>query len=1314
MPTVQRPSGLEIDLPAGFTLDQPPAAGAILRRAPGRRFGPVPMPPIDSVAEEVPWQRALVAAFEQQEMTQVDHWVLAPPARTGTRLRAAGPPELRVDVPLAGREDAAILLEQDGLYSWQFPAAITPTSPNTLAPRRGRPAAGQVSRQARFLIPLSAGEPVGGPATPRGVVGEMLRGRVRAYVFKFAARLLVGQAMPFLERRIRRGLVHLPGPDPATWQRPDPALLPLPADRPARVLLLVHGTFSSTVSAYGALAATPWGQAFLAAAFATYDLILGFDHATLSEDPLANASELLNALQSIPWPAPPRLDAVCHSRGGLVLRCLLEELLPLTDFHLQVGRVVFVGVTNGGTLLAEPANWQVLVDLYTNLAVTTCQLLGQFPQAQAVTAVLEETVRSLGAFVKYLATTAVTERGIPGLAAMEPNGEFITRLNQVQPGQPTIAQSNYYAVTSEFRSRVLGGEHEPRELPARLVQWLAGGLMRALMREPNDLVVNTAAMTWIDPAAGNYLKDVLAYGENPQVYHTNYFIWPQTLNALARWLQLGESGSSSADLQPPTAGRTRQAGFLAPASAREPGRFVTAELPVAVDLDILVLLAEIPLGEALAEIRATHPSFVVVRQLEAPTPCDYVFTAEEILALARRAATRPLAEALRLRQLPPATTYSGSNLPAQLPVADPAAPTSATHAVVLRQGQPVGVLPPAHPLPTSTELLALARQISQPRRAVDLIHRRRALPTLGGETLAGGLPPLRPLLPRGSALAGLGELPTTRGGRETVATGKPAAEAVKATHAPKKAVPAKRATAGSRPRKSSSQPMESASVTCHFQAEMDQVVAVGRLAPIEVQLAREELLAAVGPIAAGQVSRVRADQPLLVQVVPRVNFALVDEAARYRVEVPVPAAGDPQTLTFILRATHAGEGEVWVQVFQQQIPLLTLVLQPQIAASPTDGPAARVQVGATASELPPTPAVHQLTILERRNGTELTYEFLLQLPALRVLARAESQPFTGDRQQYVEHLYEEIEQRWLSSQADAENFTAELRALGGTLFDELIPAELQALLWQHRQELTSILVLSEEPFIPWELVHLHAPGQALPGDEQYFLGQLGLTRWLHAAGWPPEVLRLRPGKGRYIIPHYPHPEYQLPAAEQEEPFLREELQAKRVAPTAQAVRKLMQEPGELDFLHFAGHGEATLGNIANAQLLLQGRMEGDSYLPEYLSASIVRQYAKLRVARPLVVLNACQAGRAGYQLTGIGGFARAFLLGGAGAFVGALWSVGDQPARTFTEEFYRRLRAGDSLAQATTAARRAAQLAGDATWLAYAVYGHPHAAATTR
>ena len=81
--------------------------------------------------------------------------------------------------------------------------------------------------------------------------------------------------------------------------------------------------------------------------------------------------------------------------------------------------------------------------------------------------------------------------------------------------------------------------------------------------------------------------------------------------------------------------------------------------------------------------------------------------------------------------------------------------------------------------------------------------------------------------------------------------------------------------------------------------------------------------------------------------------------------------------------------------------------------------------------------------------------------------------------------------------------------------------------WDNRDRLTSIQVLGNEPFIPWELVHLREPGKPFP-EETRFLGQMGLVRWLYQGGWPPSELRVRPGQARYVIPEYPDPRYQLP------------------------------------------------------------------------------------------------------------------------------------------------------------------------------------------
>jgi CHAT domain-containing protein len=95
--------------------------------------------------------------------------------------------------------------------------------------------------------------------------------------------------------------------------------------------------------------------------------------------------------------------------------------------------------------------------------------------------------------------------------------------------------------------------------------------------------------------------------------------------------------------------------------------------------------------------------------------------------------------------------------------------------------------------------------------------------------------------------------------------------------------------------------------------------------------------------------------------------------------------------------------------------------------------------------------------------------------------------------------------------------------------------------------------------------------------------------------------------------------------------------------------------------------------------------------------------------RAMVVLNSCQTGRLTPGLTHLGGFADAFLDAGAGVFISSLWSIGDNPAELFMRELYTALLDDKTLAEATVAAREACSrdADGDATWLAYVVYGNP-------
>lgn len=1310
------------------TLPSSPASSE--RRTPvtGRRRGAsaVALPP-DMLASAAPPDDPLVAALARQELELLDRVELEPATATPTpttrdrRSRdaaeeSAPPPEAvtEFEVDLDPHEDAVLLLEQDGMYSWDWQGDIAQVPAGAVV--RGVPSS-PARKRVTFRVSLSGTASAPSPSrVKRGVVSDFVFGRIKAYVLKFAARIVVDEGIKYLERNVRCGLVRLETFAVEGWKPVnDPAKLRLPEDRPARVLLFVHGTFSSTIGAFGALGATPWGRKFLEAAHTNYDLILGYDHATLSEGPLSNATELLGLLEGVNWKHPPHFDVITHSRGGLVVRSLLEYLLPLSSWQAHFDRVVFVAATNGGTRLAEPDNWATLIDLYTNIAVAAFKVIGLFPQAKPTTTLLSELIQGLGAFVKYCATRAVTDGGVPGLAAMEPDGDFVRKLNEAQPGQPTVEKSYYCAITSEFTPR-LSGEHQPQELSLRLLEWAANKVSGALMDAPNDLVVDTPAMTAIDLNTGSFLKDHYDFGRNPQVYHTSYFIQPEVANALTRWLRLVNPAAVEAAVsagaskgQPvkrvvewetvadpgiryyvepaydaddflsarPRSMSWRGGGGVGRGGGRRPviavspyrveaGAAASVETPAAIDTDIIIASSNTAIGACCQAIETANPSYVVVSRPYQGETLNYAFSAEEIMEQAALSdESVSLIDALNLHETDASEErpVTGSMEPPQ-----PRGERSLSRSVVLSDDGPIGVLPEKSEPRGVSELVKLAELSTRPGNPAERILLRRTMPTFDREA--------------GAAITE--SVTRTAAGAPRPATG---AESVSPAPAAPVAPPP---------------------VTCRFHAEMDEEVVVDRTTTVEVIVSREVIERATGVAAQGGEAEIDESRKLIIQVFPKINFESRDEG---RAEIDPPPPNKPQKLLFDVRATHLGQGEVLVIARQGQVPLCTLPLRPQIVA--TRGAAARkTAVKAETSEAKPLPSpLNQMTIRERWNGDVLTYEYQLDFAGLPDRLWEHSAEFKGDRVQYVAALYEKIEDRWISTNNDVEAFTEELRAFGGALYDELFPKSLQQFLWKYRERLKSIQVISDEPFIPWELVHLKDPDERGLPDETLFMGQMGVVRWLGAAGWPPSELKIRDGRAHYVIPHYPHPDYKLPEAEEEAKFLEEKFKAAKVEPQINPVRELLKRAGSLDLLHFACHGTAEMDNKSEARLLLEGRIERGQYIKEFMTAEEAGQYMRLKRtdAPPMIVLNACQAGRAGYKLTGIGGFAQAFLLGGAGVFVGTLWSVGDTPARTFTETLYTELLDKQAtLAEATINAREAARLAGDATWLAYVVYGYPY------
>ena len=486
---------------------------------------------------------ALLAALAEQDFDVIDRIDLTP--RRSRDLDSPEAPNRRgtvsVDVDVAPGDDAVVLLERDGVYSWHLP--VRPTGgtrslePRTLTfeiavqPRRPRASGARVSRRTSAL---TAEEP-----HDRGLLGDLVHGAVQAIVLRFAVPVVVGRVVRRLEEPVRPGLVHVAGPSVASWQPlAAGAALALPVGRPVRVLLLVHGTFSSTVGAFAPMGLVPGAEGFLPTVLSAYDAVLGYDHRTLSVDPRKNAEELLVELRRHHPGTDLTIDIITHSRGGLVTRSFAEAVLPLSNWRAVVDNVIFVASTHGGTHLADPARWHDLVDLYTNLVTVGAAGLAIVPGGAPVAAVVGGVVRGIGALVKHLVSYAAEGDDVPGLAAMIPGGAFVTELNGEQPGQPGPGTS-WHVVSSNFHVSLGDGSHRPPEFPKELVVRLGERFVDRLFEGDNDLVVDTASMSAIGPASGGYVKDSLALETNDEVYHTNYFSQLRVIEAIAGWLPLG-------------------------------------------------------------------------------------------------------------------------------------------------------------------------------------------------------------------------------------------------------------------------------------------------------------------------------------------------------------------------------------------------------------------------------------------------------------------------------------------------------------------------------------------------------------------------------------------------------------------------------------------------------------------------------------------------------------------------------------------------------------------------------------------------------
>jgi hypothetical protein len=261
-----------------------------------------------------------------------------------------------------------------------------------------------------------------------------------------------------------------------------------------------------------------------------------------------------------------------------------------------------------------------------------------------------------------------------------------------------------------------------------------------------------------------------------------------------------------------------------------------------------------------------------------------------------------------------------------------------------------------------------------------------------------------------------------------------------------------------------------------------------------------------------------------------------------------------------------------------------------------------------------------------------------------------------------------------------------------------------------RGEPPTILLVSEEPRIPWELAKVDPPLIAGTDMPPFLAAQARIGRWVQATAVVDGRTRPSPNPPRrkdvsslgVVSGNYSKTTWaDLAHARKEAAALVKVYGAQKIGATNRDMFELLRGVPAADLLHFAVHGRY------NPQSPGQ---ESGIILTDGKSLHANEIAARDLASAPVVFLNACQVGAGQLELGAYSGVAAAFVEAGASAVVAPLWKIDDGIAMDIALAFYRSAAKGEALSEVLRAARKPFVDSYDtksATWMAYQLFGHP-------
>jgi hypothetical protein len=434
---------------------------------------------------------------------------------------------------------------------------------------------------------------------------------------------------------------------------------------------------------------------------------------------------------------------------------------------------------------------------------------------------------------------------------------------------------------------------------------------------------------------------------------------------------------------------------------------------------------------------------------------------------------------------------------------------------------------------------------------------------------------------------------------------------------------------------------------------------------------------------------------VLVNIRPG-NFEVIDNNYSI-IKVPVEPK-DSEPVKFQIKAKEEGNLTLFINFYQNGIYVGDIKIDTIVEGKNVQLDKPKQDLNYTGSNLPKinNSSTEKLTmIIQEKSISNFEYQVIIYTSRLSYKVMNPIIKFTSDPQDKFNSIFQDLENK---EDLPADFIEDNIKGIGYTLYDQLFPKDLQEYYWKHKDDLKSIVILSSEPWIPWEIIK---PWRKLENgnieEDPYLCEKFDLTRWIEGKEF---VEKSTLKSGLIVIPNDTNLKNALLESDWLIKFgddLKIDLTFNN---TYQEIISALKNNG-FDLIHFSTHGKSDPSNVMFSSIVLQN---GLYIRPENISG-ITTNFGK---SNPLVFLNACQSGSQGFFLTGIEGWAQRFIDNGASIFIGTRWSVNDKIALDFSKEFYTNISNGKPIGESIRLARLKCRKPGESSWLAYQVYAEPN------